>query len=423
MSRRKSAKSVNKDSETLDVGKHYEVRRNDGSWHPAVVLHMRSSDTENLFEYYVHYEGCDRRLDQWVPRYRIKNSRFDSSEKKWEQKDMYKNNDLLHKSNKRTTRSQNRRHNESNGKMDSITPAFEKEHEAITKIKYINKVQLGMYEIDTWYFSPFPEEYQKESKIWICEYCLKYCKLEKTFKYHMSQCIWRQPPGVEVYHYKGILSIWEVDSSQHKLYCQNLCLLAKLFIDHKTLFFDVEPFLFYVLCKIDKSGAHLVGYFSKEKDSPDCHNVSCILTMPPFQKQGYGKLLIAFSYELSKLEGLPAGPENPLSDLGKVSYRSYWSWTLLEILKNASGTLSLEDLSAMTSITQMDIISTLQSMNMTKYYKNQHVICVTPKMVEEVISSEQYKPPTYILDRSAIKWKPKIHNLRLDRLRIQDHNT
>jgi len=69
--------------------------------------------------------------------------------------------------------------------MDPITPEFEKEHEAITKIKYINLVQLGMYEIDTWYFSPFPEEYQKESKIWICEYCLKYSKLKKTFKYHM----------------------------------------------------------------------------------------------------------------------------------------------------------------------------------------------------------------------------------------------
>jgi len=66
--------------------------------------------------------------------------------------------------------------------------------------------------------------------------------------------------------------------------------------------------------------------------------------MPPFQKHGYGKLLIAFSYELSKLEGLVAGPETPLSDLGKVSYRSYWSWTLLDILKNACGSLSFKDL-------------------------------------------------------------------------------
>ena len=43
------------------------------------------------------------------------------------------------------------------------------------------------------------------------------------------------------------LSIYEIDGSKNKVYCQCLCLLAKLFLDHKTLYFDVEPFLFYVL--------------------------------------------------------------------------------------------------------------------------------------------------------------------------------
>ena len=51
-----------------------------------------------------------------------------------------------------------------------------------------------------------------------------------------------------------------------QIYCQNLCLLAKLFLDHKTLYFDVEPFLFYILTEVDKYGAHLVGYFSKVGD-------------------------------------------------------------------------------------------------------------------------------------------------------------
>ena len=51
-----------------------------------------------------------------------------------------------------------------------------------------------------------------------------------------------------------------------KIYCQNLCLLAKLFLDHKTLYYDVEPFLFYVLTLNDRKGCHLVGYFSKVKN-------------------------------------------------------------------------------------------------------------------------------------------------------------
>lgn len=83
-----------------------------------------------------------------------------------------------------------------------------------------------------------------------------------------------------------------------QLYCQNLCLLAKLFLDHKTLFFDVEPFLFYVLCECDQYGAQVVGYFSKEKESLDNYNVACILTLPPFQRKGYGTFLIAFSMHM-----------------------------------------------------------------------------------------------------------------------------
>jgi hypothetical protein len=38
------------------------------------------------------------------------------------------------------------------------------------------------------------------------------------------------------------------------VYCQSLCLLSKLFLDHKTLYYDVDPFLFYVLCEVDEDG-------------------------------------------------------------------------------------------------------------------------------------------------------------------------
>lgn len=68
------------------------------------------------------------------------------------------------------------------------------------------------------------------------------------------------------------------------------------------------------------------------------------MTLPPYQRQGYGKLLIAFSYELSKIEIAVGSPEKPLSDLGKLSYRSYWSWVLLETLRDFRGTLSIKDL-------------------------------------------------------------------------------
>ena len=37
------------------------------------------------------------------------------------------------------------------------------------------------------------------SRLWICEYCLKYMKFESSFRRHLTECTWRQPPGKEMY--------------------------------------------------------------------------------------------------------------------------------------------------------------------------------------------------------------------------------
>ena len=128
---------------------------------------------------------------------------------------------------------------------------------------------------------------------------LFYSKWEHNRSEIATKCVWKHPPGDEIYR-KDKLSVFEVCGRKYKLYCQNLCLIAKSFLDHKTLYYDVEPFLFYVMTIADSDGCHMVGYFSKEKNSFLNYNVSCILTLPPFQRQGYGRLLIDFSYLLSK---------------------------------------------------------------------------------------------------------------------------
>ncbi|XP_059098789.1 histone acetyltransferase KAT8-like [Tigriopus californicus] len=406
------------DESEIAIGDNLNVKRTDGTWHMAEVVHERFNSHSQTHEYYVHYDGFNRRLDEWVTRARIRVADENdpgASEKGGSGPAHPEATEGEGGQERKITRNQKRKHDEINhvqktlAEMDPATAALEKEHEQLTKVKYIDRIQIGKYEIDTWYFSPYPEEYGKQPKLYICQYCLKYMRLEKTYKYHISQCTAHQPPGKEIYR-KGTLSIYEVDGRDFKLYCQCLCLLAKLFLDHKTLYFDVEPFLFYILCEVDRQGANIVGYFSKEKESPDGNNVACILTLPPYQRKGYGKLLIAFSYELSKLEKVTGSPEKPLSDLGKLSYRSYWSWILLEILRDFRGTVGIKDLSSLTSITQNDIINTLQSLNLVKYWKGQHVICVTPKLVEEHLKSAEYKRPALTVDQNCLRWQPPRKN-------------
>lgn len=129
----------------------------------------------------------------------------------------------------------------------------------------------------------------------VCVYpsLARYMKSARTLERHKRKCDLRHPPGDEVYR-DGQLSVFEVDGKDNTIYCQNLCLLSKLFLDHKTLYYDVEPFLFYILTEVDERGAHIVGYFSKEKSSPEDYNLACILTFPPYQRKGYGKFLISF---------------------------------------------------------------------------------------------------------------------------------
>lgn len=46
-------------------------------------------------------------------------------------------------------------------------------------------IEFGSFEIDTWYSSPYPEEFQRLHKIYICEFCLKYMKSQTVLRRHV----------------------------------------------------------------------------------------------------------------------------------------------------------------------------------------------------------------------------------------------
>ncbi len=227
-----------------------------------------------------------------------------------------------------------------------------------SKIKCVN---FGGFEIETWYAAPYPEEYSRNKVLYICEFCLKYMNSDFVAWRHKLKCPAKHPPGDEIYR-DGSISVFEVDGRKNPVYCQNLCLLAKLFLGSKTLYYDVEPFLFYVMTEYDEFGCHFVGYFSKEKRPSSQNNVSCILTLPTHQRKGYGNLLISFSYLLTRVECKTGSPEKPLSDMGLVSYRNYWRLVLSYELLNQKQPLSILELSDRTGMTADDIVAALEGL-------------------------------------------------------------
>ena len=43
-------------------------------------------------------------------------------------------------------------------------------------------IQFGKHEINTWYSSPYPQEYARLPKLYLCEFCLKYMKSRPILK-------------------------------------------------------------------------------------------------------------------------------------------------------------------------------------------------------------------------------------------------
>ncbi|RMZ89667.1 hypothetical protein DV736_g3104, partial [Chaetothyriales sp. CBS 134916] len=251
----------------------------------------------------------------------------------------------------------------------------------------IDKVVLGNMLFDTWYYSPYPESLVRGPakpahdgrngvlvngasasqikdelacpRLHVCPICFRYSTKEADYVQHLV-CHQEQrqngrqlgpvpESAFKVYEWDGY-AVWEVDGEKERLYCQNLSLFGKLFLEQKSVFFDTGGFKYYVLTHTPTDSSPLsrararkrsvsvfdeslfktkvLGFFSKENLSWDSNNLACILIFPPFQHRQLGQLLMAVSYKLSGWEwegGTIGGPEKPLSAMGRRSYLRFWS--------------------------------------------------------------------------------------------------
>ncbi|KAG5654387.1 Histone acetyltransferase [Sphagnurus paluster] len=276
----------------------------------------------------------------------------------------------------------------------------------IARVKNLNRLQIGKHEVDAWYFSPYPKEYAHLPVLYICEFCLSFFPSPMMLSRHRQRCTLLHPPGNEIYRHEDI-SFYEIDGKRQLTWCRNLSLLSKCFLDHKTLYYDVTPFMYYVMAQRDSTGCHVIGYFSKEKESAENYNVACILTLPQHQRYGYGKLLIQFSYELSKKEQKLGSPEKPLSDLGLLSYRAYWAETIIDLLlETPDGELSVDDIAQRTSITHADVMNTCTTLQLFKHYKGQHILCLNNAVLEKHQKSKAKRRRQ--IHPECLKWKPPV---------------
>merc|ERR1711991_536884 len=190
----------------------------------------KKKNKQNLL-IFIYNNIVNKRLDQWVDNTKLdltnvkqpKKSLKDGKRKRGlENSGGLKSSGEEIEGGRKFTRNQKRKffeniNNIAEGK--SADSAAEREHEEITKVKNVNLIEIGKYEVDTWYFSPYPEEFAKCDKLYVCEYCLKYMKKRKTLARHKLKCELRHPPGNEIYR-NGTLSVFEVDGKRNKIYCQ-----------------------------------------------------------------------------------------------------------------------------------------------------------------------------------------------------------
>ena len=58
----------------------------------------------------------------------------------------------------------------------AVDAATQREHEAATRVKNIHKIVLGRWEMQTWYYSPFPKGYADCDTLYFCEFDLHFVK-------------------------------------------------------------------------------------------------------------------------------------------------------------------------------------------------------------------------------------------------------
>lgn len=132
------------------------------------------------------------------------------------------------------------------------------------------------------------------------------------------------------------------------------------------------------------------------------------MTLPNHQRKGYGHFLIDFSYLLSRKEGKRCSPEKPLSDLGLISYSSYWCYRVMHYLDlHQTEALSVEAISNATGMTINDVLAVLEHYGAIRWNPSRTIY--EASLDASVLSNfrEKAASKTYLgADSKYLRWVP-----------------
>ena len=91
--------------------------------------------------------------------------------------------------------------------------------------------------------------------------------------------------------------------------------------------------------------------------------------------------------------------------LGFVSYFSYWTQKLVEVLlEYKDSNISINKLAELTSIKHTDVLRVLEDLNIIRYHQGQHVI-LTDKNLLNALHKKAGRPG-HPLDEEKLLWTP-----------------
>jgi histone acetyltransferase HTATIP/histone acetyltransferase MYST1 len=195
-------KKYDKDSPgALDLNFFISVLNKEGKWKKSKIIECRLDRAifgdrrledvredpdvklkEDSYEYYIHYDHMNRRLDEWVKRDRIKPSTEFIDEKRIRAEN--KRLGIVHSSDE---------------EYEGLDKNARRDHEEATKVKTITRIKFGEFTAEAWYYSPYPDGYHNLDCIYYCEYCLSFYRTQDELRNHMEKCTLVHPPGNQIY--------------------------------------------------------------------------------------------------------------------------------------------------------------------------------------------------------------------------------